>query len=225
VADQVDNCPKTPNADQSDLDHDGQGDACDNDIDGDGLSNGSEAEFGTDPRNADSDGDGVNDKADACPTKPGKGSDGCPVAETAQAAPAAPADTTPPNAQILSVSSANNLADLLNGINVTLSCDEVCEAKVRALGRMPTGSAVFSITGGFIRTLGRTYSTFASGKRTVRVRPCEPRPGAAQSKACLKRLRKAGSAKRSFLVKIYVLASDRAGNTKETTKLIRVRRG
>ena len=32
-----DNCPNTPNADQSDLDNDGSGDACDNDADGDGL--------------------------------------------------------------------------------------------------------------------------------------------------------------------------------------------
>jgi hypothetical protein len=221
VANQADNCPRTPNADQSDIDHDGTGDACDNDIDGDGLSNTSEAEFGTDPRNPDTDGDGVGDKADVCPRTAGKGSDGCPVAETTQA----PKDTTPPNAQITSVSSAKNLTDLLNGIDVTLTCDEACEANVRALGRMPTGSAVLSVTGGFNRVLGRTYSTFKSGSRTVRVRPCEPKPGAKQSVACLKRLRKAGSAKRSFLVKVLVLATDRSGNTKETSKLVRVRRG
>lgn len=216
-----DNCPRNANADQSDIDHDGTGDVCDSDIDGDGLSNSTEQEFGTNPRAADSDGDGVNDKADACPSKPGKAADGCPIAEL----PAAPKDTTPPNAQVTSVTSASDLADLLNGITVTVSCDEPCQARVRALGRMPTGSAVFSVVGGFNRVLGRTFAPFASGTHTVEVRPCERTPGGAQSNACLKRLRKAGSAKRSFLVKVYVLAADRSGNTKETSKLIRVKRG
>ncbi|NIS32224.1 MAG: hypothetical protein GWO04_20720 [Actinobacteria bacterium] len=39
IPDDVDNCPDDPNPDQADLDGDGEGDACDDDIDGDGLPN------------------------------------------------------------------------------------------------------------------------------------------------------------------------------------------
>ena len=40
IADNVDNCPNTANADQANLDKDGAGDLCDADIDGDGVANG-----------------------------------------------------------------------------------------------------------------------------------------------------------------------------------------
>ena len=49
VADGADNCVRQPNAGQADLDGDGQGDACDKDIDGDGHSNDKERAQGTDP--------------------------------------------------------------------------------------------------------------------------------------------------------------------------------
>ena len=39
VADSLDNCPASANTDQSDLDQDGLGDACDDDIDGDQCPN------------------------------------------------------------------------------------------------------------------------------------------------------------------------------------------
>jgi hypothetical protein len=51
-----DNCTTTPNADQADLDRDGQGDACD----------------------LDDDGDAVPDTSDACPTQSGSQATGCP---------------------------------------------------------------------------------------------------------------------------------------------------
>ena len=81
VPDDIDNCPPpmgamptdsdhpTANDDQMDFDMDGMGDLCDDDIDGDGLPNAIEMPrtpacpecTGTDPRNRDTDGGGVDD--------------------------------------------------------------------------------------------------------------------------------------------------------------------
>lgn len=44
VGDPADNCPTVPNADQTDYDADGEGDACDSDIDGDEVPNGEDPE-------------------------------------------------------------------------------------------------------------------------------------------------------------------------------------
>lgn len=57
----ADNCPLVSNASQADLDGDGLGDACDNDRDGDGLTNAQETVYGTHPANPDTDGDGLPD--------------------------------------------------------------------------------------------------------------------------------------------------------------------
>ncbi|MFH1874100.1 MAG: thrombospondin type 3 repeat-containing protein [Pseudomonadota bacterium] len=61
VPDGADNCRLTANPTQLDTNSDGQGDACDNDADGDGLSNSQEDDYGTNRLLADTDGDGLGD--------------------------------------------------------------------------------------------------------------------------------------------------------------------
>lgn len=68
VADADDNCPSTLNAAQADLDHDGQGDACDADDDGDGVDDGADnCPVNANPAQEDADGDGLGNACDANP--------------------------------------------------------------------------------------------------------------------------------------------------------------
>ncbi|KAJ8926078.1 hypothetical protein NQ315_009934 [Exocentrus adspersus] len=68
VGDVCDNCPYVKNPDQNDIDGDGKGDACDDDMDNDGILN----EYDNCQKKAnrnqeDSDGDGIGDACDNCP--------------------------------------------------------------------------------------------------------------------------------------------------------------
>jgi len=84
VANAGDNCPHLANPDQADLDADGQGDACDADIDGDGIptagdncptvANSDQSDFDGDSSgdacDSDVDGDTVANAADQCEFTP-----------------------------------------------------------------------------------------------------------------------------------------------------------
>jgi hypothetical protein len=72
VPNEEDNCPDTSNADQKDSDNDGEGNACDEDDDNDGVTDDVEKEIGSNPENADTDGDGISDAKDARPTQAGE---------------------------------------------------------------------------------------------------------------------------------------------------------
>ncbi len=61
IADNLDNCPRAYNPEQADYDGDGIGDADDPDDDNDGLRDGWELVFGSNPLNPDTDGDGITD--------------------------------------------------------------------------------------------------------------------------------------------------------------------
>ena len=69
LGDGSDNCPSVRNSSQRDSDGDGQGNACDPDDDNDGLTDVAEADAGSDPLHADTDGDGVPDGQDNCVLK------------------------------------------------------------------------------------------------------------------------------------------------------------
>ena len=80
IPDHMDNCPAIANSDQANLDDDALGDACDSDLDGDGIFN-VEDDFPLDPNqyldidgdglghteDDDNDGDGILDVNDNCP--------------------------------------------------------------------------------------------------------------------------------------------------------------
>jgi hypothetical protein len=84
IPDIEDNCPDVSNVDQEDLDSDGLGNVCDDDLDGDSIANGLDnCPYETDPDQTDTDGDlegdlcdddddndGIADASDACPLIP-----------------------------------------------------------------------------------------------------------------------------------------------------------
>ena len=65
ILDTDDNCPLTPNAEQTDTDNDGEGDACDEDDDGDGiLDSVDNCPLTANPDQLDTDNDGIGDVCD-----------------------------------------------------------------------------------------------------------------------------------------------------------------
>jgi hypothetical protein len=79
IADEIDNCPTTANADQADTDNDGIGDACEACADGDSdgvCDNVDNCPTIANPGQADADGDALGNACDACPADAANDADG-----------------------------------------------------------------------------------------------------------------------------------------------------
>jgi hypothetical protein len=194
----ADNCPGVSGDNQADLDADGLGDACDPDIDGDGVSNDAEAARGTNPRSGDSDGDGKSDGADACPTIASAEANGC----VTPPPPVVP-DTTKATITISRAPSTIKRAALLKGVSARISGNEPVSMEVSLLGK--ASSATVARAGDVV--LAQKNFALSPSARNAKLKP---------KRSLL------GKRKR-FSVRLQVIATDAAGNRTTTTKTIRVR--
>jgi Domain of unknown function (DUF4394)/Thrombospondin type 3 repeat len=148
-----DNCPGVAGDDQADLDEDGIGDACDDDIDGDGVSNGAEQSRGTNPRNPDSDADGVRDGADACPREKGSGGKGC--------------DNRAPSITFRKTPSKLTFKRFFNGVRSRISVGEAATLDVALL--LSVNSASAAKAGDLV--LAEKHLKRSRKTRSVRLKP------------------------------------------------------
>jgi predicted lipoprotein with Yx(FWY)xxD motif len=196
----IDNCPTDPNSGQENQDGDAKGDVCDDDIDGDGLSNGVEDALHTDSRRVDSDGDGRLDGADSCPTIGAATGDGCPAPVVLPAV-----DKTAPVASV-AVAKRLSLRTLLRkGLVVRLASNE------RAAFDVELAAAAKSARLAQVGDLIVSAKTVAlgSGARNLRL-------------TIAKKFRKALTVKSRLRLK--VVATDAAGNRKVSSVVIRLKR-
>jgi Ca2+-binding RTX toxin-like protein len=147
-----------------------------------------------------------------------------------QPPPAQPAqaDTTPPNLT-LTVSKTTLTPDqLVAGVKVSFSCNEDCALSLRLLAQQSSGRATFSRARGYNVVVGRRSVGFGKSKRNVKVRPCERKQGGPQSKACLKRFKKALNARLDksgkVTMKLRSVVTDRAGNRATKIRTITIKR-
>ncbi|MEY2432326.1 MAG: hypothetical protein QOC92_2051, partial [Acidimicrobiaceae bacterium] len=143
-----------------------------------------------------------------------------PVPPTPPANPAAQ-DKTPPQLNLTVPKTTFTADQLVAGVKVSFSCNEDCALGLRLLAQQSSGSATFSRVKGYNVVVGRRSVGFAKSKRNIKVRPCERKQGGPQSKACLKRFKKALNARLAktgkVTMKLRAVTTDRAGN--DTTKI------
>ena len=138
---------------QADLDADGLGDACDDDIDGDGVSNAAEQARGTNPGKADSDGDGVADGADACPKTKGSAPRGC--------------DTRAPKITFRKTAKKLTFKRFFHGVTTRISVGEAARLDVSLLIGLSSASAAKA--GDLV--LAEKHLKRSRKTRTVRLKP------------------------------------------------------
>ena len=198
----ADNCPTVDGDDQADLDADGLGDACDPDIDGDGLSNATEASMGTNPRSADTDGDGKPDGADSCPTVAATTANGCPDPPV----PVVPVvvDRTAPVITITKLAKTLKFSKFLKGVSLRVAPSEAASLQVELI--VKPRKATVSSSGDLV--LATKNFALSANSRPVKLKP----------------KRKLVAGRKKFTVSVRVTATDAAGNRKVASKSVRITR-
>ena len=196
----ADNCPSDANPGQENLDGDAKGDACDDDIDGDGLTNSVEQALRTDSRNVDTDGDGKADGADSCPTLAGATDEGCPAPVDVPAL-----DKTAPLASV-GIAKKVSLKQLLRkGVGVKLGSNEPAAFDVEVAASVK--SARLAQVGDLIVSAKKL--AIGSGTRSLKL-------------TIAKKFRKALTPKSRLRVR--VVATDAAGNRTVSSIVVRLKK-
>jgi Ca2+-binding RTX toxin-like protein len=137
-------------------------------------------------------------------------------------------DNTPPQLTLTVPKTTFTADQLVAGVKVSFSCNEDCALSLRLLAQQSSGSATFSRVKGYNVVVGRRSVGFGKTKRNIKVRPCERKQGGPQSKACLKRFKKALNARLKktgkVTMKLRAVTTDRAGNHATKIKTITIRK-
>jgi hypothetical protein len=192
----ADNCPSAANPDQADLDRDGAGDVCDDDIDGDGASNAEEALRGSDPRKVDTDGDGVNDKVDACPATFGRNANGCPGPER---------DTTKPVVTVKVPKSLKHRTIGRKAVAVKVTTNEAATVAGALIG---TARRAHVARAGDL-VLAEAKLRTGTGTRTLRLKVAKKLADTIKS--------------RRYRLRIVLTVTDASGNATIVTRTVKVR--
>jgi hypothetical protein len=192
----ADNCPSAANPDQADLDRDGAGDVCDDDIDGDGASNAEEALRGSDPRKVDTDGDGVNDKVDACPATFGRNANGCPGPER---------DTTKPVVTVKVPKSLKHRTIGRKAVAVKVTTNEAATVAGALIGT--SRRAHVARAGDLV--LAEAKLRTGTGTRTLRLKVAKKLADTIKS--------------RRYRLRIVLTVTDASGNATIVTRTVKVR--